>query len=154
MDTLSQHGNITLNIIVNGDLNLPNEVNLVIFEAVQSYIQRKLMGYTRISRYLYQTKRTLNSDSDSEHTSMISVGPLLHHSQSPVTSYCIHSLRKYLLHSSSFLPPSLFFFVSSCVICFSFLFLFSIYVCSSLHVKLHNYYLLINCYYLKRTIGN
>ena len=35
MDTLSQHGNITLNIILNGDLNLPNEANIAIFEAVQ-----------------------------------------------------------------------------------------------------------------------
>ena len=40
MDTLSQHGNITLNIILNGDLNLPNEANIAIFEAVQRYIQR------------------------------------------------------------------------------------------------------------------
>ena len=36
---------------------------------------------------------------------------------------------------------------------FSFFFVFSIYVCSFLHVKGNNYYLLINCYYLKRTIG-
>ena len=40
MDTLSQHGNITLNIILNGDFNLPNEANIAIFEAVQRYIQR------------------------------------------------------------------------------------------------------------------
>ena len=40
MDTLSQHGNITLNIILNRDLNLPNESNIVIFEAVQRYIER------------------------------------------------------------------------------------------------------------------
>ena len=39
---------------------------------------------------------------------MILVGPLRHHSQSPVTSYYIHSLRIDLLHSSSFLSPSLF----------------------------------------------
>ena len=35
-----QHGNITLNIILNGDLNLPNEANIAIVEAVQRYIQR------------------------------------------------------------------------------------------------------------------
>ena len=48
---------------------------------------------------------------------MILVGPLQHHSQSPVTSYYmyIHSLRIDLLHSSSFLFPSLFFVVSFCV---------------------------------------
>ena len=40
IDTLSQHGNITLNIILNGGLNLPNEANIAIFEAVQRYIQR------------------------------------------------------------------------------------------------------------------
>ena len=40
MDTISQHGNITLNIILNGDLHLCNESNIVIFEAVQRYIQR------------------------------------------------------------------------------------------------------------------
>ena len=40
MATISQHGNITLNIILNGDLNLSNESNMVIFEAVQRYIQR------------------------------------------------------------------------------------------------------------------
>ena len=40
MDTLSQHGNITLNIILNGDLDLPNEANIAISEAVQRYIQR------------------------------------------------------------------------------------------------------------------
>ena len=40
MDTLSQHGNMTLNIILNGGLNLPNEANIAIFEAVQRYIQR------------------------------------------------------------------------------------------------------------------
>ena len=38
MDTLLQHGNITLNIILNGDLNSSNEFNIVIFEAVQKYI--------------------------------------------------------------------------------------------------------------------
>ena len=36
MATISQHGNITLNIILNGDLNLSNESNMVIFEAVQN----------------------------------------------------------------------------------------------------------------------
>ena len=41
MDTLLQHGNITLNIILNDDLNLPNEFNIVIFEAVQRYIYPK-----------------------------------------------------------------------------------------------------------------
>ena len=40
MDTISQHDIITLNIILNGDLNLSNESNIVIFEAVQRYIQR------------------------------------------------------------------------------------------------------------------
>ena len=35
MDTISQHGNITHNIILNGDLNLSNDSNIVIFEAVQ-----------------------------------------------------------------------------------------------------------------------
>ena len=40
MDTLSQHCNITIKIILNGDLNLPNEANIAIFEAVQRYIQR------------------------------------------------------------------------------------------------------------------
>ena len=108
----------------------------------------KKVNHTRISHFLYQTKWTLNSDSDSEHTSMTSLGSLLHRSQSPVTSYYIHSLRKVcsIVH---FFPS-----ITSCVICFSFLFLFSFYVCSCLHVKLHNYYLLINCYYLKRTTGN
>ena len=50
---------------------------------------------------------------------MILVGPLQHHSQSQVTSYYIHSLRIYLLHSSSLVSPSLFFVVSVCVIFFS-----------------------------------
>ena len=40
MDTLSQHGDITLNINLNDDLNLSNETNVVIFEAVQKYDQR------------------------------------------------------------------------------------------------------------------
>ena len=40
MDTLSQHGNITLNIILNGYLNLSNESSIAIFEVVQRYIQR------------------------------------------------------------------------------------------------------------------
>ena len=40
VDTISQHGNITLNIILNGDLNLSYESNIVIFGAVQRYIQR------------------------------------------------------------------------------------------------------------------
>ena len=40
MDTLSQYGNITLNIILNGDLNLSKESNMVIFEAVHRHIKR------------------------------------------------------------------------------------------------------------------
>ena len=40
MDTLSQHGDITLNIILNGYLNLSNESSIAIFEVVQRYIQR------------------------------------------------------------------------------------------------------------------
>ena len=50
---------------------------------------------------------------------MILVGPLLNHSESLVTSFYIHSLRIDMLHSCSCLSPSLFFFVSFCVICLS-----------------------------------
>ena len=164
MDTVSQHGNITQKIVLNGDLSLSNKSNEVILKQYRSIskerkdFKRRLIGYTRINRYLYQTNGLLKSDSDTEHTSMISVETLLHSSQSQVTSHCIHCLLIDLLHSSSFLFPSLFFFVFLCfILCnlfLSFFFLFSIYVCSSLHVKLHNYYLLINCCYLKRTTGN
>ena len=49
---------------------------------------------------------------------MILIGPIQHYSQSPLTSYYIHSLPIDLLHSSSFLFPSLFFVVSFCVIFF------------------------------------
>ena len=62
----------------------------------------------------------LKSDNDSEHTSMISVGPFLHHSQFPVTSYYIRSLPIDLLHSYSFLSPSLFFFLCNLFLSFSF----------------------------------
>ena len=57
---------------------------------------------------------------------MISVGPLLHHSQSPKTSYYIHSLRKILLNSSSFLSPSLVF------LCFT--------LCRTIHSRTNQYY--------------
>ena len=61
MDNLSQHGNITLNIILNGDLNLSNESNIVILKQYRGIakerkdFKRKLIGYTHINRYLYQT---------------------------------------------------------------------------------------------------
>ena len=115
MDTLSQHGNITLNIILNGDLNLPNEANIAIFEAVQTEVYpknekilRNLIGHTRISHYLYQTKWTLNSDNDSEHTSMTSLGSLLHRSQSPVTSYLFIVFVKSAPQFFISFPPSVF----------------------------------------------
>ena len=73
---------------------------------------------------------------------MISVGPLLHHSQSPVTSYYIRSLRIDLLHSSSFLSPYLFFFVSFCVICFSVLSSYSHFMYA--HFFMSNFTIIIN----------
>ena len=63
VDTISQHGSITLNIILNGDLNLSYESNIVIF--LRQYrgiskewkdFKRKLIGCTRINCYLYQIK--------------------------------------------------------------------------------------------------
>ena len=50
MDTVSQHGNITLNIILNGDLHLSNESNIVIFEAVERYIQRTKTFEAKVNR--------------------------------------------------------------------------------------------------------
>ena len=70
----------------------------------------ELLGETTLSKLFLSL---------SEKKSVLCVGPLQHHSQSPVTSYYIRSLRIDLLHSSSFLSPALFFFVSFCVICFS-----------------------------------
>ena len=45
MDSIPQHGDITLNIILNGDLNLFNESNIVIFEAVQIAKVNRLHSY-------------------------------------------------------------------------------------------------------------
>ena len=55
MDTLSQHGNITLNIILNGGLNLPNEANIAIFEAVKS-ISKERKEFKKVNRsHSYQS---------------------------------------------------------------------------------------------------
>ena len=41
MDTLSQHGNITLNVILNGDSNLSNESTMAIFKQYRGLSKKK-----------------------------------------------------------------------------------------------------------------
>ena len=82
---------------------------------------------------------------------MILVGPLQHHSQSPVISYYIRSLRIDLLHSSSFLSPSLFFVVSFCVFFFS-LIILNLYLHIISQLSFTNKLLLLEEDYWKLTI--